>query len=308
MVCGGGIDLSDVSNEEHILAAVTDDQQHVSPRGLEVCKTDSEEGSDEDRGSGDARLERRAQCREVEDHDAHGFRSSLSHAQGHAPSIGWPADGRYRTSEEKRNTFKAKHGLTQSMTFRPADVIKALASMTKICQRRSRVVFDEAGSYIENKASGRRVSVRVESGVYAIYVYVKNFIDTGGSVFAGPQRAKVTCEPVRLVKEVEVPDKHDAGEGSHEVRWSGVEGRRKNSQPSVNGVVDNAVQRVIGLTRMLKDALETNLKQVVGDVQGASRGNHHQQILCGSGWQDTDGEGTRTTANGEVAEHGNERT
>ena len=41
-------------------------------------------------------------------------------------------------------------------------------------------VFDKEGSYIENKASGRKVPMRVEIGVYVIDVYFKDLIDAGG--------------------------------------------------------------------------------------------------------------------------------
>ena len=48
-----------------------------------------------------------------------------------------------------------------------------------------KVVFDEEGSYIENKASGRKVPMRVEHGVYVIDVHVKDLIDTRGPIFFG---------------------------------------------------------------------------------------------------------------------------
>ena len=37
-----------------------------------------------------------------------------------------------------------------------ADVIEVLASVARICECNNRVVFDEEGSYIEDKQSGRR--------------------------------------------------------------------------------------------------------------------------------------------------------
>ena len=54
---------------------------------------------------------------------------------------------------------------------------------------------------------------------------------------------------------------------------------------AANGMVENAVQRVIGSTRVLKDALEANIKQTIesndprDDVHDVPRGNHPQQIL-----------------------------
>ena len=58
----------------------------------------------------------------------------------------------------------------------------------------NRVVFDEDGSYIENKASGRKAPLRVESRVCVIDVHVSDLIDTG---VCGARRAKVTSESVR---------------------------------------------------------------------------------------------------------------
>ena len=46
-------------------------------------------------------------------------------------------------------------------------------------------MFDEEGSSIEHKASGRSVPMRVENGVYVIDAHVKDLIDKGGSVFVG---------------------------------------------------------------------------------------------------------------------------
>ena len=56
---------------------------------------------------------------------------------------------------------------------------------------------------------------------------------------------------------------------------------------AANDSVENTVQRVVGLTRVLQDALEANIKQTV------EPNTPHQQLLCGSGWQDADGQGTR---------------
>ena len=57
---------------------------------------------------------------------------------------------------------------------------------------------------------------------------------------------------------------------------------------AANGRVENAMRRVIGLTRVLKDALEANIKQAIepnmpsDDVQGEPRCDHHEQVLRGS--------------------------
>ena len=47
------------------------------------------------------------------------------------------------------------------------------------------VVFDEAGGYIENKASEGKVPMLVENGVCVVDEYVKGLIDTGEPDFEG---------------------------------------------------------------------------------------------------------------------------
>ena len=59
------------------------------------------------------------------------------------------------------------------MTFQLADVTKPLASVRKMCGVGNRVVFDEAGSYIECKATGARTPIRKDEGTYVVDVYVQ---------------------------------------------------------------------------------------------------------------------------------------
>ena len=66
----------------------------------------------------------------------------------------WRTDERYG-GEKVAVWSKFKNASTQSMNLRLVDVTKALAPVNKICQRKNRVVADEEGSYIENKALGR---------------------------------------------------------------------------------------------------------------------------------------------------------
>ena len=83
----------------------------------------------------------------------------------------------------KKVTFKTKNVSTQSMSFRVVDVTKALSSVSKICQRKNRVVFDRDGSYIKNKTSGKRLPMRVESGDCVVDVHIKDLIGTEASDF-----------------------------------------------------------------------------------------------------------------------------
>ena len=116
------------------------------------------------------------------------------HMLPNVPKSGRPENKFYRVANGskiphlggKKMTLKAKKVATQSMNFRLADMIKALASVNIICQRKNRVVFDEEGSYIDNNALGWNVPMRVKNGVYEIDVHVTDLIDTRVPVFVGP--------------------------------------------------------------------------------------------------------------------------
>ena len=63
-----------------------------------------------------------------------------------------------------------------------ADVSKVLASVSKICECGSRVVFDEAGSYIEDKESGEKTPIHKRNGVYVMDMRIRR--SRGGAVEA----------------------------------------------------------------------------------------------------------------------------
>ena len=65
-----------------------------------------------------------------------------------------------------------EEGEKASMTFQMADVNKPLASVRRMCEAGNKVVFDEEGSYIENKKTGRKTSMQKERGVYVLTVKV----------------------------------------------------------------------------------------------------------------------------------------
>ena len=56
-----------------------------------------------------------------------------------------------------------------------------------------------------------------------IDAHVKDLIDTGGSLFCGSGRTKVTREPVRPLTGVKVPDEHEASGRRHEVQGMRVD-------------------------------------------------------------------------------------
>ena len=69
---------------------------------------------------------------------------------------------------EIRPRFKSS-GTMVSMAFQAiADVQKPLAAASKITAKGNRIVLEDAASesYIENKASGVRIPLKIENGVY----------------------------------------------------------------------------------------------------------------------------------------------
>ena len=58
------------------------------------------------------------------------------------------------------------------MTFQCADVNKALGSVSQMVHNGSRVVFDDSGSFIQNKASGSKLWLDERNGVYVLPSYI----------------------------------------------------------------------------------------------------------------------------------------
>ena len=84
---------------------------------------------------------------------------------------------------EQRLPLCTSEGTLRSMVFQAAPVTGALASVKRICQVGHRVVFDEGGSYVENKNTGEVNILREEDGNYILDVWV---LPNESSVFAGP--------------------------------------------------------------------------------------------------------------------------
>ena len=59
------------------------------------------------------------------------------------------------------------------VTAQICKVHRPLMSVKKICRNGQRVVFDDEGSYVENKWTGERIKVLEEDGEYVLDVWVK---------------------------------------------------------------------------------------------------------------------------------------
>jgi hypothetical protein len=64
-------------------------------------------------------------------------------------------------------------GQEVGMTFQVTKVRGPLGSVRRICEAGNKVVFDEEGSYIENKKSKKRTVIEKVKGVYVLKLWVK---------------------------------------------------------------------------------------------------------------------------------------
>ena len=62
--------------------------------------------------------------------------------------------------------------LSEGVTCQVAPVAQPLGSVKRMCQAGHRVVFDDEGSYIENKWTGEANWLREEDGNYIMDVHV----------------------------------------------------------------------------------------------------------------------------------------
>ena len=60
-----------------------------------------------------------------------------------------------------------------AMTAQVCEVNKFLAAASRICEAGNKVVLDEEGSYVENKATGRKTKVEKIGGTYRFRIWVK---------------------------------------------------------------------------------------------------------------------------------------
>ena len=74
---------------------------------------------------------------------------------------------------EKKFVGISDEGAVRNLTAQVCDVNRALLSVTKTVQAGNRVVFDPAGSYIEDIASGERLPLKERGGMYMLKLWVK---------------------------------------------------------------------------------------------------------------------------------------
>ena len=93
---------------------------------------------------------------------------------------------------EKKILGSTEDGRTIQMRMTVADVGKVLMSVAKVCESGYRVVFDEDGSYMEEKKSGTRTKLHKKNGVYVMNLRTEAKKDQQGWTEAG---ARKTSKP-----------------------------------------------------------------------------------------------------------------
>ena len=74
---------------------------------------------------------------------------------------------------EKKFTAVTEEGQERNLTLQVCDVNQGLLSVAKMTQAGNRVVFDTAGSFVENKLTGERTWLQEKSGMFIMKLWVK---------------------------------------------------------------------------------------------------------------------------------------
>ena len=69
---------------------------------------------------------------------------------------------------EKKFVAVAEQGEMRKMTAQVCDVNKALLSVSKVVKAGNRVVFEEEGSYVEDRSTGERLYLKEAGGMYML--------------------------------------------------------------------------------------------------------------------------------------------
>lgn len=73
---------------------------------------------------------------------------------------------------ERKFVGFTEEGIDISMTAQVCAVNKTLMSVSKIARGGNRVIFDEDGSYIEDKGNGEQIWMTQEGGMYYLKLWV----------------------------------------------------------------------------------------------------------------------------------------
>ena len=76
---------------------------------------------------------------------------------------------------EKKFTGTSSEGITRTITAQVCDVNKALLSVRKVMAAGNRVVFDDEGSFVEDKNTGEKMWMEDNRGMFILKLWVKGF-------------------------------------------------------------------------------------------------------------------------------------
>lgn len=105
---------------------------------------------------------------------------SFAASYGRRPSTGSRNGARYRTASwtlvanqgEKRITMRTEAGDTGAMAFQVADVTKPLAWAGRITSNGHRIVLADEDSYIQHKATGRKIRLHKKNNVFVMRMQI----------------------------------------------------------------------------------------------------------------------------------------
>lgn len=75
---------------------------------------------------------------------------------------------------EKKFVGTSEEGISRGLKAQIADVNKGLLSVAKVVKSGNRVVFEEGGSFIEDKETGERMWLEEKNGMYMLKMWVRN--------------------------------------------------------------------------------------------------------------------------------------
>ena len=73
---------------------------------------------------------------------------------------------------EKKFSGSSEEGIERTLTAQVCDVNKALLSVRKVVAAGNRVVFDDDGSFIEDKRSGEKMWMQEANGMYMLKLWI----------------------------------------------------------------------------------------------------------------------------------------
>ena len=73
---------------------------------------------------------------------------------------------------EQKFAGSSEEGVERTLTAQVCDVNKALLSVRKVVAAGNKVVFNDSGSYIEDKTTGERMWMSEQNGMYMLKLYI----------------------------------------------------------------------------------------------------------------------------------------